>query len=68
MWWIYITGYIATFVTCVILCLKNEGVLTVGYLIAFFVFSFSSWVLLIGFVLFSLLNDDFFEKPIVKIK
>lgn len=68
MWWIYITGYIATFVTLIILCLKNEGRLTIGELIAFFIFSFSSWLLFIGFVLFSLLSNDFFEKPIIKRK
>lgn len=66
--WIYITGCIVTFVLLIIVCLKNESMLTMGDLIAIIVFSFASWSLPIGFVLAYLLSSNLFEKPIIKRK
>ena len=66
--WIYIAGYIVTFIAFIILCLKNNNVVTIGDLLMIMFFSFASWATIIAVLILFLIDSGFFEKPIIKRK
>ena len=66
--WIYITGYIASFIAFITLGLKEEGVITFGDLLLIIIFSFASWATLIAILIVFLINKGFMIKPVIKRK
>ena len=64
--WIYITGYIVTFIAFIIAGLKEEGVITFGDLLLIIMFSFASWATLIVILIVFLIDKGFMSKPIIK--
>ena len=66
--WIYIIGYIVTFIAFIIAGLKEEGVITFGDLLLIIIFSFASWAILIAILIVFLTDKGFISKPIIKRK
>lgn len=66
--WIYITGYIASFIAFIILGLREKDVITFGDLFLIITFSFASWATLITILIIFLIESGFMSKPVIKIK